>query len=61
MRKNYKFCKNYNRLFNHHNLLQRCLVGLVVQPTKPGGGNHRGVIVHAMLGIVDYPPATKRR
>ena len=36
-------------------LLNRGLVGLVVQPAEPLGGDHGGVVVHSVLGIVDNP------
>ena len=36
-------------------LLYRGLVGLVMQPTEPLSRDHRGVIVHSVLGIVDNP------
>lgn len=36
-------------------LFHRILVGLVMQPSKPLSRDHGGVIVHSVLGIVDYP------
>ena len=36
-------------------LLHRGLVGLVVQPAEPLGGDHGGVVVHSVLSIVDNP------
>ena len=36
-------------------LLYGGLVSLVVKPTEPLGGDHRGVVVHSVLGVVDDP------
>ena len=36
-------------------LLHRGLICLVVEPAEPLGGDHGGVVVHAVLGVVDDP------
>ena len=51
------FLSPHRRLSKNCHLFHGGFVCLVVQPAKPCSRDHGGVIVHAMLGVVDHPPA----